>query len=105
MSLIAVATLGGACRSPSEEPPGACASPLSTHPEGAPWVPTADRTEAIAATFEITVDLRHPALSSTWREPQTAPVTVKTVDGSLRAIVGVKRFAQLPHRLYVALYV
>jgi YVTN family beta-propeller protein len=104
MSVVAVATLGGACRSSTEEPRSACASPLSTHPEGAPWTPAPDRTEAIAATFEISVDLRHPALSSTWREPQTAPVTVKTMNGTLRAVASVKRFAQRTSRLYVALY-
>lgn len=106
--IVAATTLGFACRSSTDDAAkggGACAASLATSPQGAAWQPIADRTDAVSATFEVTVDLSHAALSGSWREPQTAPVTITTQAGTLRAIAGVKRFATHENRLYVAFYV
>lgn len=83
----------------------ACPAALAAHPTGAAWTAVADDATAIAATFTLTIDPQNPALASTWRQPQAAPLTMTGgSDARLRLVGGVKTFATHASRLYLELY-
>ncbi len=81
-----------------------CPAALAAHPTGAAWTPPADDAQPIATTFTLTIDPTHPALSSTWRQPQPEPLTIRGGGGGLSLRGGVKTFATHTGRLYLELY-
>lgn len=104
-------TAAGAPACEGNAPPGKpggqkndCPASLATSPEGAAYVPPAEPATAVSASFEITIDPKDPSLSGDQREPQAAPLTLKTASGSLKISGGVKSFAKHPERLYLVLY-
>lgn len=85
-------------------PKSDCPASLNTQPSSAAYSPPEDPASAVTATFKITIDPKHPALSGEQREPQAAPLNFETLSGDLRIRGGVKAFAKHPERLYLELY-
>ena len=82
-----------------------CPAALAAHPTAPAWSPSADDSEAVATTFTLTIDPRHPALSAAWRQPLADPLTIAGGTERLTLRGGVKTFAQHASRLYLELYV
>ena len=100
--LLALLLPLGCSSSPSTS---ACPRALAAHPTGAAWTAPPDDAAPVAVTFSLTIDPQHPALSSAWRQPQAAPLTIGGGGQGLRLTGGVKTFASDAGRLYLELYV
>ena len=81
-----------------------CPQALATHPAAAAWSAAPDDAKPIATTFTLAIDPTDPALSSPWRQPQAAPLTIGGGGAGLRLTGGVKSFANHAGRLYLELY-
>lgn len=101
-SLLWLVWLAGC--SPARSGTLACPAALNAHPDGAPSPPLPDDVEPVTATFTLTIDPAHPALSEAWRQPRPEPLQIAGGGDGLTLTGGVKTFATHAGRLYLELY-